>query len=188
MMPYRKITTLLMPFLLLATSLGARAEVLDATDHGFTIRNTVTVAADRLTVYAAAVAQVAEWWNADHTMSGNAGNLYFDTALPGCFCESLGQGAGLVHMQVTFVNPGVILRMTGGLGPLGLMGVAGNMTWEFEEHDGATTVTQQYAVGGYLPGGLDAVASAVDGVLLDAMTRLMNFVETGNPDGGKTTQ
>jgi len=87
-------------------------------------------------------------------------------------------------MAVSFVNPGVMLRLTGGLGPLGLMGVSGNMTWEFDEVDGGTVVTLQYAVGGYMPGGLDTIAEAVDGVLVEQMTRLKSFVETGNPKEG----
>ena len=87
-------------------------------------------------------------------------------------------------MMVTFVNPGVMLRLTGGLGPLGLMGVAGNMTLEFDEGESGTVVTMQYAVGGYMYGGLDMIASAVDGVLREAMTRLTTYVETGSaPEG-----
>jgi hypothetical protein len=87
-------------------------------------------------------------------------------------------------MMVTFVNPGVMLRLTGGLGPLGLMGVAGNMTLEFDEGDAGTVVTMQYAVGGYMDGGLDVVAPAVDAVLGEAMTRLMTYVKTGSPVEG----
>jgi len=87
-------------------------------------------------------------------------------------------------MLVSFVNPGVMLRLTGGLGPLGLMGVNGNMTWEFDESESGTVVTLQYAVGGYMDGGLDNVAGAVDGVLVEAMTRLKSYVETGQPDQG----
>ena len=182
MMPSRKMTTLGALVSFLAASIIARGEVVDANSNGFTVRNTTTIAADRLATYVAAVANVGDWWSSDHTISGNAANLYIDASVPGCFCETLGQGAGLVHMTVSFVNPGVMLRLTGGLGPLGLMGVAGNMTWEFEEADGVTTVTLQYAVGGYMPGGLDTIAPAVDGVLIDAMTRLKLFVETGTPE------
>jgi len=181
-MPVRKIATLSASLIMFAASSPANAEVLDAASNGFTVRSTVTIAADRLAVYVAAVASVSEWWSSDHTVSGNAANLYIDTEMPGCFCETLGQGSGLVHMQVTFANPGVMLRMTGGLGPLGLMGVAGNMTWEFEETDGTTELTLQYVVGGYMAGGLDSVAPAVDGVLRDAITRLKMYVETGSPD------
>jgi hypothetical protein len=56
------------------------------------------------------------------------------------------------------------------------------MTWEFDDTENATTVTLNYAVGGYLPGGLDVVAEAVDGVLVEQMTGLKAFVEKGNGD------
>jgi hypothetical protein len=44
-------------------------------------------------------------------------------------------------------------------------------------------VTLNYAVGGYYPDGLDTLAPAVNGVLEEAMTRLRDFVETGDPEG-----
>ncbi len=71
----------------------AHSEVLDAESNGFTVRHEVTIASDRLTVYKATASRIGEWWNADHTVSGNAANLYFDTRIPGCFCERLGDGA-----------------------------------------------------------------------------------------------
>ena len=160
------------------------AEVLDAGSNGFTVRHQVSVEANRAAVYGAAVDHIGQWWSSDHTFSGDAANLRMTATVPGCFCETFGQGAGLVHMSVTFVNPGVMLRLSGGLGPLGLMGVAGNMTWEFDATETGTVVTLQYAVGGYMDGGLDTVASAVDGVLVEAMSRLKAFVETGSPTEG----
>lgn len=163
---------------------AARAEVTDAGANGFTVTHEVTIAADRAVVYEAVVKRVGDWWSSDHTVSGNAANLYIDTELPGCFCETLGERAGLVHLTVTFVNPGVMLRLTGGLGPLGLLGVAGNMTWEFADTAEGTIVTLQYAVGGYRPGGLDAVAAPVDRVLGEQVARLTSFVETGSPEQG----
>jgi hypothetical protein len=162
----------------------ARAEVLDAAPHGFTVRYQVAIEADRTTVYNAAVESIGQWWSSDHTVSGDAANLYITATVPGCFCETLGDESGLVHMTISFLNPGVIVRLTGGLGPLGLMGVAGNMTWEFDETDSGTVVTLQYAVGGYMDGGLDTIAAAVDGVLVEAMNRLRSFVETGSPEQG----
>ncbi len=173
-------------FLAILISAGAapaiQAEIMDADINGFTVRHSVVIPADRQTVYRATVDNIGDWWSSDHTVSGNARNLYLTAAIPGCFCERLGDGSGLVHLHVSFVNPGVMLRLTGGLGPLGLMGVAGNMTWEFNGVDDGTAVTWQYAVGGYMPGGLDSVAAAVDGVLVEQMSRLAAFVETGNPD------
>lgn len=156
---------------------SALAEVTDSAHNGFSIRYSIDIDADRASVYGAAVDEVGSWWNGDHTMSGDASNLYIEARPLGCFCERLGSGAGLTHLTVTFVNPGVLLRFSGGLGPLGLMGVAGNMTWEFEENATGTNVTLRYAVGGYLDGGLDSLAAAVDGVLVEQMQRLRAHVE-----------
>ncbi len=162
---------------------AAQAEVLDAQAHGFTIRISTMVNAERMAVYKAAVENVGSWWHDDHTISGFAINMTIDARVPGCFCEKLGQGAGIVHMMVTYLSPGIILRLTGGLGPLGLMGVEGNMTWEFDDAGEGTVVTLNYAVGGYYPDGLDTLAPAVNGVLEDAMGRLRAFAETGDPEG-----
>jgi hypothetical protein len=169
------------PIALILVSLFAqalRAEVLDVASNGFTVRHVLTVAASRDAVYRAATQQVGAWWLADQTLGGDASKLSIDARPLGCFCEDLGAGAGVVHMTVTFVNPTVIIRLTGGLGPLGLMGLAGNMTWEFADDTEGTRVTLTYAVGGYLAGGLDPLAPAVDSVLLDQMSSLRSFVES----------
>lgn len=167
---------------------AANGEVLDAAANGFTIRHQVQISADRNTVYQAAVDDIGDWWNGEHTVSGDAANLYMDTRVQGCFCERLGENTGLVHLSISFVNPGVMLRLTGGLGPLGLMGVAGNMTWEFESNDNGTLMSLQYAVGGYMADGLDLLAAPVDSVLVEAVTRLATYVETGSPSGNASTE
>ncbi len=173
---------------LMFVSICANGEVLDAAANGFTVKHSIVIEAQQSVVYGSAVDNISQWWDSDHTISGDAGNLYISAEPHGCFCERLGPNAGLIHMTVTFVNPGVMLRLTGGLGPLGLMGVNGNMTWEFEEHDNGTLVTLNYAVGGYLDGGLDAVASAVDGVLIEQFERLKKLVETGQNQNALKTQ
>jgi hypothetical protein len=170
-------TKSLLLVLVMAKVDGAHAEVLDAAAGGFTTSHSVEISATRHVVYESLVGDVGKWWNSDHTVSGSAANMYLSARSQGCFCEVLGDGAGVVHMTVTFANPGVMLGMTGGLGPLGLMGVAGNMTFEIEETEGVSSVTLQYAVGGYMPGGLDKIAPAVDGVLVDVLGRLKGFVE-----------
>ena len=78
---------------------------------------------------------------------------------------------------MTTVSQDVNLRMTGGLGPLGLMGVNGNMTWEFFDVEGGTKIRFSYAVGGYSPDGLDAIAPAVDYVVGEALQRLSSFID-----------
>jgi len=171
---------IVVPIVLFAMAASAvRAEVLDAAANGFSIHHSTIISAGRADVYGTAVDNISEWWSSDHTMSGDAANLYINAKPHGCFCERLGSHGGLIHLAVTFVQPGIMLRFTGGLGPLGLMGVSGNMTWEFEEDAEGTRVTLNYAVGGYLDGGLDAVATAVDGVLVEQIENLKKLVETG---------
>lgn len=165
-----------------ATAGIASAEVLDSTAYGFSLVHEVTIDAPRAVVWQAAVAGVGEWWSSDHTISGNAGNMSIDPVPQGCFCEAIGEHAGVVHLTVTFVNPTVLLRLTGGLGPLGLLGVDGNMTWEFFDAGDATRVRFAYAVGGYRPGGLDTIAEPVDFVIGEALMRLKARVETGDAD------
>ncbi|NNF39948.1 MAG: ATPase [Woeseiaceae bacterium] len=160
----------------------ASAEVSDAGASGFTSINEVTVDAGRMAAWRAAIDEIDRWWSADHTVSGEASRLRIDATPQGCFCERLGKDAGVVHMTVTTVLPGTLLRLTGGLGPLGLMGVDGNMTWEFAAVENSTVVRFTYAVGGYRPGGLDALAGAVDGVLGEALLRLQAYIETGDAE------
>lgn len=158
---------------------SAFAEVTDVSEAGFTTVHDMIVEAPRVEVWRAAISEVGQWWSADHTVSGDATRLTITATTQGCFCEKLGEDAGVVHQTVTMVNPNVLLRLSGGLGPLGLMGVAGNMTWEFEDDGENTRVRFTYAVGGYLAGGLDAVAAPVDGVIGEALRRLKAHVETG---------
>ncbi len=168
--------------MLVACTPAATGEVRDSAANGFTTVNEIVVAADRAAAWTAAVHGVGKWWSSDHTISGDAARMHIDPVMQGCFCETLGEQSGVVHLTVTMVNPAVLLRMTGGLGPLGLMGLDGNMTWEFADDEAGTRVRFTYAVGGYSPDGLDAIAPAVDAVIAEALDRLKSYVETGSPE------
>ncbi len=161
---------------------SAFAEVRDAGEGGFTTVNEVIIDASREDAWKAAIKDIGIWWSSDHTVSGEASRLSITAVPQGCFCESFGPGAGVVHLTVTMVNPGVVIRLTGGLGPLGLMGVNGNMTWEFDEVEDGTKVKFTYAVGGYRPEGLDTIAEPVDFVIFEALARLKAHIETGDPE------
>ena len=56
----------------------ATAEVIDADKHGFTLSNEVLVDATRAEAWVAAVDNIGQWWNADHTISGDASLLTID--------------------------------------------------------------------------------------------------------------
>ena len=167
---------------ILAFTAPAVAEVTDSRASGFTTVNEVVIDASRAEARIAAVNEVGSWWSSDHTISGDAARMSIRPETQGCFCETLGEKAGVVHLVVTMVNPTNLLRMTGALGPLGLMGVDGNMIWEFVDAQDGTSVRFTYAVGGYSKDGLDQIAPAVDYVLGEALDRLKTYVETGNPE------
>lgn len=154
----------------------AAAEVLNAAPGGFTVQHERLIAADRAAAWDAALS-VGAWWSDDHTVAGDAGRMRIDARPLGCFCEYLGGDDGVVHLTVTSVSSQVMLRMTGGLGPLGLMGVNGNMTWEFFDDVAGTRVRFTYAVGGYYDKGLDTIAGPVDSVIGDALERLKEYIE-----------
>lgn len=160
----------------------ASAEVVDAEAAGFKIVNEAIIAVTRADAWRLAIKDIDKWWSSDHTVSGEASRLRINAKPQGCFCEDLGKNAGVVHMTVSMVYPEVVLRLTGGLGPLGLMGVQGNMTWEFEDADEGTAVKFTYAVGGFRPDGLDAMAEPVDRVIGEALQRLKAYSETGNAE------
>jgi len=160
---------------------SARADVVDAAAGGFTVRTTVDVSAASIVVYRALM-DVARWWAPDHTFSGSAANLSIDARPGGCFCERLPGGGGVHHLTVVYADPGKMLRLNGGLGPLQDMAVAGSLTFKLTESSGKTTIETTYKVGGYAPGGLEALAKIVDGVLAAQVQRLKKLIETGRPD------
>ena len=165
-----------------AIATNSMAEVTSAGPGGFTLQHEVTIDAERVDAWHAAVNDIGQWWSDDHTISGRAAAMTIDARPMGCFCEALANNGGVVRLTVTFVNPNVLLRMTGGLGPLGLLGLDGNMTWEFLDVDGGTRVKFAYAVGGYYPDGLDSIAPGVDYVIGEALLRLKAYAETGSAD------
>lgn len=160
---------------------GACGEVVASAATGFTVKHAVTVAKPAAETWHA-LGRLGSWWGKDHTWSGDAANLSLDLKPGGCWCEAL-PGGGVQHMTVVFAQPGQLLRLTGGLGPLQQLAVTGVMTWQFAEQNGKTSLTMTYVVAG--AGGLDGVAAPVDGVLTLQMERLKRFAETGNADAGR---
>jgi Polyketide cyclase / dehydrase and lipid transport len=165
---------------LLAVSAAASAEVVDVGDNGFAVRDSATVAADADRAWAALV-DVGKWWDPAHTYSGDGANLSLDPKPQGCWCERVGGRPAVVHMTVLFAQPGKLLRLTGGLGPLQSMAVTGTMTWTLTPAGNGTSVELSYAVGGYNRGGFKDLAPGVDAVLRAQFDRYVRFVNTGRP-------
>ena len=160
----------------------ARPEVLDSAANGFTIQHTVQIDRSPQYVYNVLVEGIGKWWSSDHTFSGDASNLSIDARPNGCFCERLGDGAGVRHLSVVFASPGRRLGLTGGLGPLQQAGVNGSLGIDLSQNGSGTLLKLTYAVGGYHPGGLDKWAQPVDSVLVEQMERLKRYSETGSAE------
>lgn len=162
------------------TSVGF-AEVIGAGDGGFQIRVTRSIALPADEVYARFTGKVGSWWSADHTWSGDANNLSIDLE-SGRFLEQLPGGGYCEHLRVVHHQPGVVLRMAGGLGPLQEMGLNGVLVLRLSPDGDKTKAELSYNVSGFSPAGLKAMAPFVDQVLELQMSRFQRFCETGAAD------
>lgn len=68
--------------------------------------------------------------------------------------------------------PGRSLRLTGALGPLQPMGLAGALSFTLTPVAAGTHIVAEYAVSGFAPHGFESLAGAVDGVLAEQLARL----------------
>jgi uncharacterized protein YndB with AHSA1/START domain len=159
----------------------AQAEVKSSAAGGFEVTETVDIKAPARRVYTA-LGKIGRWWSSNHTVTGNATNMFLDLGIRGCFCERGVDGVQRRHMDVVDVAPDRQVRLRGALGPLQGAGVDGALTWTIKPSDDGVSFTQSYNVGGYFPGGLDMIAPHVDRVLHEQLARFKSFVETGSPE------
>lgn len=167
----------------LAFTAPAFAEVKTSSDTGFNSVHIASVKASPDEIWKRLIAP-KDWWNKSHSWSGSTEGFYIDAQANGCFCELFQEkGAdgkvktvgSVEHMRVIFSQPGKVLRMQGGLGPLQSEAVTGTLTVAMEpSKDGQTTkISFSYVVGGYMRYKVSEIAPAVDGVLGDQFRRLL---------------
>jgi hypothetical protein len=159
---------------LVLTSLAApaQAEVKSSGPGHFEVESRGGVHATPAEAYAM-LGRISEWWNADHSYSGDASNLRLSLQAGGCFCELLPQEGGSVeHMRVVYARPGATLRLQGGLGPLQAEAVTGTLSWSFKPVEGGTEIVQNYAVAGHVRVGMEKLAGPVDKVMDEQFSRL----------------
>lgn len=160
----------------LAPGASAQAEVLDSSPSGFTVSSRQDVPVDAQAAWSGLVHDVHRWWLPDHTWWGDASRLSIQARPGGCFCEKNGPQQAQ-HMSVRFVDPGVLLRMGGGLGPLQGMGLDGILEFRLTPIEaGGTRITLWYRVGGYTPDDLSGLAPAVDAVLAQQLGSLADYL------------
>ena len=163
---------------LLVGATTAHGEVTARSAAGFVSEHLLDLPVPAGRVYQALTDEVALWWDAEHSWSGNSAGFSFDARAGGCFCERLSGGGSVEHMRVVFAAPGRRLVLKGGLGPLLDMSVVGTMVYQLDDlPNGHTRLRYRYTVGGYSPDGLEMLADAVDQVQLGQLRRLSAFLE-----------
>ncbi|HEX5184691.1 MAG TPA: SRPBCC family protein [Allosphingosinicella sp.] len=156
----------------LAPASPAAAAVKGAAPGGFEVESSAVVAASPASVYAM-LGRPGEWWAPAHTYSHDARNLTLALRAGGCFCERLPTTGGSVeHLRVVYADPGRMLRLQGGLGPLQGEGVAGSLTVTLKAVPQGTEIVMNYIVGGYLRADDANLAPIVDRVLAEQLARL----------------
>jgi hypothetical protein len=160
-----------------ATFEPAAAEVVNVSQNGLEVRETVHVAAAPDKAFAALL-QTSRWWSSEHTFSGSAANLVLDARAGGCWCETLPDGGSVEHMHVVYVAPGKVLRLRGALGPFHGLAVDGAMTWIVKAGTSGSEISMTYLVGGYVKDGFDGVSKGVDHVLGEQLERLRKLIDS----------
>lgn len=166
---------------LLTLATPATAEVTASAPVSFVIETVITVDAPRAKVWDT-LRNPQLWWNPEHSYSGKSANLYMDAQATGCFCEKLDDKGSVEHGHIVYVQPGRMIRLTGGLGPLQAEAVSATLAFKLDaEGAGATKVTMSYVVGGYMRQGGETLAPLVDRVLGDQLKRLKAAAEAPAP-------
>lgn len=165
-------------------ALPAHAEVVESTSGGFVTRDAAVVKASPKETWLALIAP-RNWWNSDHTWSGDAVNLTLAPKAGGCFCERIPEVAdperitlegSVEHMRVIQAYPERALRMQGALGPLQSEAVIGILTIAISEVEGGSRIVWEYVVGGHMRYEIPPIAKAVDGVMSQQLAGLANLL------------
>jgi uncharacterized protein YndB with AHSA1/START domain len=169
---------------IVAMAPAARAEVASVSPAAFLVEAEAEVAAPPDRVWRA-LTRLGQWWDGDHTYSGDASRLDLDLRAGGCWCEQWGRGQSVEHGRVVLVmeREGVrTLRVVGALGPLQELGASGVLTFTVAPHASGTRLSMTYRVSGDEGLGLDQMAPLVDMVLMEQFGRLSRYSATGSPD------
>ncbi len=150
---------------------SVHAEVTASAADGFQIKITKTAAGDPNAVFNCLFHDLPKWWDAEHSYSGHAENFSLDLEKQ-CMLEKLPNGGFVRHLEIVFYQPGKVLRLTGGLGPLQEMGVTGALTFNLNPSGDNTDIELTYNVVGCDAQNLDKLAPAVEYVLNLQMDRL----------------
>jgi len=171
-----RLTTTL-TLLLFIQAVPSSSDVVHSAGNGFSIRISLTLSDKPGAVYKVFLNEVKNWWSPSHTVRGRAENLSIEAKPHGWFLEKLPDGGVCRHLEVIQVQPGRMIRMSGGLGPLQELAVQGILTIEFKPDEKGTKLELAYNVGGYDRDGLERWAKPVDNVLSSQLVGLRRYLK-----------
>ena len=158
----------------------AEADVVTRTETGFVVRMASEVTAPPAEAWST-ILLPAQWWQSQHTFSGDAANLSLDPQVGGCFCEVLPRSesapaaqkaGGVQHLRVVYIEPPRALRLVGALGPLQSEALAATLTITVKPTEKGSRILFAYVVGGFMRYKVDEIAPAVDRMLTAQLASL----------------
>ncbi len=166
----------------LSLSAPAMAEVVETSADHFVTRDEAVVRATTKATWMALISP-GDWWDDDHTWSGDASNMSIIPQGGGCFCEripavesesSVGLAGSAEHLKIVLAQPEKVLRMRGGLGPLQSEPVDGVLTITLQPDAASegTKIVWEYIVGGHMRFPVEKISQAVDGVMTQQLAHL----------------
>lgn len=148
---------------LLFMPVALQAKVTASDENHFIVKHEVVVPLDAKASYRL-LGKPSRWWNSEHTWSGDAKNMSLQARAGGCFCEAW-NGNSVMHAQVILAQPGSVLRLQGGFGPLQDMAVNAVLTYNLKKQSDGTHVEMIYRVSGNASHKLPTLSDIVDKVL-----------------------
>jgi hypothetical protein len=162
-----------------AMSLPAQAETSAVSPAGFLVTHRHEVRATPRQVFEA-LGRVGQWWNGQHSYSGDAAKLSLDLVAGGCFCERW-DGGSVQHAQVIGVGKDAYVRLQGALGPLQELAATGVLTFAVKAVEAKTVLTVTYRVSASPDSAMEKWAAPVDRVIGEQASRLAAYVDGGKP-------
>jgi len=166
---------------MLGLSAPAGAALVAAAPDGFTSHSETSIAVPPAAAWAALV-QWQNWWSPAHSYSRTAPSL--EVRAGGRLVESW-PGGEVLHAIVLNAQPPVLLRLSGGFGPLQSMPVTAILDFTLAPDGTDTRVSMTYRVAGTVAAKLDSLAAPVDAVMSEAFARLTRLAATGRADPAK---
>ncbi|MEO1661663.1 MAG: hypothetical protein AAFR51_11790 [Pseudomonadota bacterium] len=155
----------------MSSALTAHSEIVTAAPDHFTLRLEAQSELTPSEIWARLV-EPAQWWQADHTYSGNADNLSLDPQAGGLWREDW-DGRSVWHGTVLQAHPEESLVLSAPFGPL--QGRAVTSIWTItlsETEAGGTQIVFDHVTNGTTASDLDTLATAVDYVKSEALKSL----------------